>query len=75
MDRLFIKHPETGKKAEVSRTAYITAKWKDLREFGYSSLTRETVITELDNLLAGRPVTVIGEFMRGDLWLDEQETA
>ena len=70
MDILYIKHPATGNKAEVSKSAYITAKWKDLKAFGYTSLTRKNVVQELDNLLNNQPVTVIGEFMRGDLWLE-----
>lgn len=71
-ETIFIIHPRTEQKAEVYKDSYITAKWKDLVEFGYETLTRETVQSELENLLNNRPVTVIGEFMRNDLWREDE---
>jgi hypothetical protein len=56
---------------EVPRDAYVKAKTKQLREFGYSGLTEEHVNEQVDAVLSkkefGDGLTVIGKFMEGEL--------
>ena len=48
---------------------YITAKTKDLQDFGYTTLTREHVEEQLDKLLneESEGITVIGKFIEHDV--------
>lgn len=56
-----------GRSATVDKAAYITAKTKQLREFGYPELTEDEVAKELEGLLAGKQwTTVIGGFVESD---------
>ena len=56
-----------GRERRVDRNAYITAKTKQLREFGYPDLKRETVEKQVDLLLSGKKWTdVIGAFCERD---------
>ena len=60
-----------GQMKTVGRKAYITAKTKQLVEFGYGGLTEETVTAQLDAVLAGKKLgeglTVIGAFMQDEV--------
>jgi hypothetical protein len=60
-----------GKEGVVDRTKYVQAKTKQLREFGYSTLTEAEVNEQIDALLAkktfGEGLTVIGMFMEGEV--------
>ncbi len=53
----------------VSKQDYITAKTKDLKK-SYTSLTEKTVSEQLDKILKGEPLTVIGMFMEDDIKKD-----
>jgi len=56
---------------EVPRKAYVKAKTKQLREFGYAALTEDEVNNQIDALLAKKPfgdgLTVIGMFMEDEV--------
>lgn len=56
-----------GRRGTVKRSEYIAAKTKDLREFGYMTLTEEAVSTQLERILAGKETDVIGAFMKDDI--------
>jgi hypothetical protein len=51
----------------VSKKDYITAKTKALKEFGYTSLTEKEVSEQLDKILKGEELSVIGMFMKDDI--------
>lgn len=71
MDTIKINHPKHDEPVEVNKDAYITAKWKDLREFGYTNLTRDEVASQVDKILNGEELNVIGKFMKSDIVLEE----
>jgi hypothetical protein len=53
----------------VSKDAYITAKTKDLIEWGYGSLTEEVVRAQVDKILSGdTELDIIGHFCKGDFY-------
>ncbi|HYG24497.1 MAG TPA: hypothetical protein VEH04_17090 [Verrucomicrobiae bacterium] len=56
---------------EVSREAYVKAKTKQLREFGYGTLTEQHVDEQVDAVLSNKEIgaglTVIGAFMQGEV--------
>jgi hypothetical protein len=56
-----------GHRATVAAAHYIKAKTKQLREFGYPTLTEETVETQLRKILAKQELDVIGMFMEGEI--------
>ena len=60
-----------GKKGTVPRDVYVKAKTKQLREFGYPSLTEADVDAQVDAVLAGKEfghgLTVIGVIMKGEV--------
>jgi hypothetical protein len=60
-----------GRRGTVPRAAYIAAKTKQLREFGYADLSEKAVADQLDLVLAGKKVgtglDVIGGFIEGDI--------
>ena len=61
-----IKLPDSLKLADgksVPTGAYVKAKTKDLREFGYPKLEEATVREQLHFILAKKPLSVIGMFM------------
>lgn len=64
-----------GRHGMVDRAAYVTAKTKQLREFGYSGLQEHEVSDQIDALLAGKDIgsglTVIGKFMEGEVIVPE----
>ena len=51
----------------VAKKDYITAKTKALKEFGYTNLTEKEVAEQLDKILKGEKLSVIGMFMEGDI--------
>lgn len=54
----------------VLKSDYITAKTKDLQEYGYATLTEEEVKTQLNKILYGDiNLSVIGLFMEDDIKL------
>jgi len=59
-----------GMKKEVLKSDYIRLKTKDLREFGYSTLTEDEVAASLEKALAGNANDVISMFIDGDLLKD-----
>lgn len=56
-----------GKTVTVSRSAYVKAKTAQLREFGYSDLSESAVSEQIDKILAGQKLDVIGMFMQGEV--------
>lgn len=56
-----------GQSRRVLRSDYVTAKTKQLRKFGYPSLTEQEVSDELDCLANNKPITVIGHFMKYEI--------
>jgi hypothetical protein len=55
----------------VDRKRYIHAKWQQMVEFGYTTLTEKTVEEQLDAVLAGKVfgtgLTVIGGFIKQEV--------
>lgn len=60
-----------GKRLDVSRGDYVTAKTAQLQEFGYPGLTEQEVDKQITALLEkkefGKGLTVIGMFMEGEV--------
>lgn len=56
-----------GEKRRVLRSDYVTAKTKQLREFGYPRLLESEVSAQLDKILAKKPLNVTGKFMEDDI--------
>ena len=56
-----------GIKKRVHRSEYTFAKWRQLKEFGYESLTLEEVERQLDAIYAKKKLTVIGMMMKDDV--------
>jgi len=55
----------------TTREAYIAAKTKQLKEFGYGTLTHEEVGKSLDRALAGKATDIISMFIDEDLVTEE----
>lgn len=55
----------------VDRKKYVHAKWQQMVEFGYTTLTEKTVEEQLDAVLAGKVfgtgLTVIGGFIKQEV--------
>ncbi len=52
----------------VYKKDYVTAKTKTLVEFGYSSLTEDEVLKQVDKIVAGSDdLDVIGHFCKSDI--------
>ena len=60
-----------GRRGEVTRADYVTAKTKQLIEFGYGSLTEAQVNEQIDAVLAkkafGDGLDVIGMMMQDEI--------
>ena len=54
-------------KGEVSKQRYINAKLKVLREFGYTDLEEKTVSEQLEKVINGEELNVIGMFIEDDI--------
>lgn len=63
----YLKVKIDGRVFEAVRSSYVTAKTKQLREFGYTSLTESEVNAQIDLLLTGRKPSVIGRFMEDEI--------
>lgn len=46
---------------------YIRQKTRDLRDFGYPNLTEDEVREQLEKVLKGEKLNVIGMFIEGDV--------
>jgi hypothetical protein len=66
-DSKYIRVTIDGKEMTVTRKSYAAAKAKQLREFGYNGLTTEDVTEQIDALLAGNKLTVIGMFLKDEV--------
>lgn len=62
-----IKIDLDGRKITVDKDVYITAKTKDLREFGYEKLSESEVEEQLNRVLNGEELNVIGMFIEKDI--------
>ena len=56
-----------GRHKLVLTSDYIKAKTAQLKEFGYSDLTEQTVEGQLKLILSGKPLNVIGKFIEDDI--------
>lgn len=56
-----------GRMVTTEREAYVKAKTKQLREFGYSDLSKEHVSEQVDAVLSGTSLSVIGMFMKEEI--------
>jgi len=62
------------KPVKVQVADYVTAKTKDLIEFGYSTLTEEQVLNSVRRILnKEKLVDVIDHFIKDDIILEETE--
>lgn len=64
-----IKIDLDGRKVVVDKYVYITAKTKDLIEFGYSNLTSNQVSDQLERVLNNQDLDAIGMFIQKDIIL------
>lgn len=67
MSKELVKLNLDGKKISAARDVYIKQKTKQLREFGYSSLTEKEVTEALDKAISGKAEDVISMFIESDL--------
>lgn len=71
MPNLKIKIDGSDREMEVPRSAYVKAKAKQLREFGYAKLTEHELIEQIDAVIAGKEIgtglTVIGGFIKDEI--------
>jgi hypothetical protein len=51
----------------VLKSSYIDAKTKDLKEYGYTNITNEEVGEQLEKVLNGEELSVIGKFIEDDI--------
>lgn len=59
-----------GNVVTVSKEKYVAAKTKDLVEYGYATLTEEEVSKQVDNVLSGAELSIIGMFIEKDIVKD-----
>lgn len=66
-----VQLPEWDAPRRINKYDYVKAKVKQLKEFGYESLTFEDAASQLEHVLAGHDMeqglTVIGMFMRDEV--------
>jgi len=62
-----IKIKINEKEVLVDKEDYIVARTKDLKEFGYSSITEDDVRLQLDKIFKGEVLSVIGLFIEDDI--------
>lgn len=59
---------------KVLKSNYVKLKTKDLKEWGYNSLTEKEVEEQIELILRGEAnLTVIGQFCKGDIHESETE--
>lgn len=56
-----------GKEGYVTTNQYVVARTKDLREFGYNTLTQKEVEDQVLKILNGEKLNVIGMFMENEI--------
>lgn len=62
-----VRLSEDDRQREVLTGVYISAKTKALRDFGYTNLTEDTVKEQIEKILAGEKLSVIGMFIESDI--------
>jgi len=65
-----IKIDLDGRIVNVDKEQYISAKTKDLKEYGYESLTRQDVANQLEKVIKGEELDIIGMFIEKDIVKD-----
>ena len=58
-----------GHEQDVPRKDYVTAKTKQMQEFGYPSVTEDGINEQIEALFAKNKLTVIGWFMKDEIVL------
>lgn len=61
------KLPHFSVPGEIDRDAYVAAKTKQLRDFGYGDLTEQQVDEQITRILTGQPLDVIGMMMENEI--------
>lgn len=64
-DTIIIKVDDKTK--TVDTDAYIKAKTKQMQEFGFQTVTEETISKQLENVLTGKELDIIGMFIESDI--------
>jgi len=64
---MYIKIKINDKEVLVDKEDYIVARTKDLKEFGYSSITEDDVRSQLEKVFKGEVLSVIGLFIKDDI--------
>ncbi len=62
-----IRERRSEREGYADTEKYVTAKTRDLRKFGYSTLTEDEVRGQLIAVLNGEKLSVIGMFIEGDI--------
>lgn len=62
-----IKIDLDGRIISVDKEIYIIAKTKDLIEFGYKNLSESEVESQLDKVIKGEEINIIGMFIQKDI--------
>jgi len=62
-----VREKDSDREGEVDTAKYVKAKTRDLREFGYSTLTEDEVRSQIIAVLNGEKLNVIGMFIEGDI--------
>ncbi len=63
----FLKLHVNGQIGQAERAAYVTAKTKQLIEFGYAKLTEQQVNDQITAIIDKQPLNVIGMFMEKEV--------
>jgi hypothetical protein len=67
-EQISFNKPDSDVWITIASTEYVKLKTKQLREFGYTDLTEDTVATELAKVLdSGEGLTVIGYFINDEV--------
>lgn len=80
MPTITIQTEDDDKPRSVDMMAYVRAKTKQLREFGYHTLKQEDVAEQLEAILKGGAtlangkLTIIGSFMEKEVIVPAQDT-
>jgi len=70
----YIKVKINYEPVSVQVSDYVTAKTKDLIEFGYSTLTEESVLNSVRRILnKEKLIDVIDHFVKDDIVLEEEQ--
>ena len=70
----YIKVKINYEPVSVQVADYVTVKTKDLIEFGYSTLTEESVLNSVKRILnKEKPIDIIDHFIKDDIVLEEEQ--